>query len=57
MLLVRLEMIATTYRSKIVKTPCIQIVFSSMYQCINVSMYLYSFPSTNDLSGLAAGGA
>ena len=25
---------------------CIQFVFSSMYLCINVSMYLYSYPST-----------
>jgi len=34
-----------------------QIVFSSMYLCINVSMYLYSYPSTQDIFGLAAGGS
>jgi len=36
---------------------CIQIVFTSMYLCINVCMYLYSYPSTQNISGLAAGGA
>jgi len=36
---------------------CIQFVFSSMYLCIYVSMYLYSYPSTHGISGLAAGGA
>ena len=36
---------------------CIQFVFSSMYLCIYVSMYLNSYPSTHGISGLAAGGA
>jgi hypothetical protein len=36
---------------------CFQIVFSSMYLCINVCMYHYSYPSTHAKSGLAAGGA
>jgi len=36
---------------------CIQFVFPSMYLCIYVSMYLYSYPSTHGISGLAAGGA
>jgi len=53
-LLVRLEIIATTYDSTIFKTH----VFSLYSQlCINVSMYLYSYPSTHVISGLAAGGA
>jgi len=28
-----------------------------MYLCINVSMYLYSYPSTHGISGQAADGA
>ena len=48
MLLVRLEIIATTNRSTIFKT--------SVCILIHVSMYLYSYPSTHSISGLAAGG-
>jgi hypothetical protein len=36
---------------------CIQSVSSSMYLCINVSMYLHSYPSTHEISELAAGAA
>ena len=46
--------IATTYRSKIVK---IQVFRLYSPLCINVSMYLYSYPSTHGISALAAGGA
>jgi len=53
-LLVRLEIIATTYHSTIFKTH----VFSLYsHLCIYVSMYLYSYPSTHNISRLAAGGA
>jgi len=48
------EIIATTYRSKIVK---IQVFRLYSPLCINVSMYLYSYPSTHGISALAAGGA
>ena len=56
MLQVRLEIIATTYGSTIVKTH----VFSLYsHLCIYVSMYLciYIAPITHGISGLAAGGA
>jgi hypothetical protein len=52
MLQVRLEIIATTYRSTIVKT---QVFRLYSHLCINVSMYLYSYPSTHGISALAAG--
>jgi len=39
------------------KHSCIQFVFSSMHLCIYVFMYLYSYPSQHDISGLIAGGA
>jgi len=46
---VRLEIIATTYRSTIFKTH----VFSLYsHLCIYVSMYLYRYPSTHGISGL-----
>jgi len=49
----RLEIIATSYRSTIFKTR----VFSLYSQlCIYVSMNLYSYPSTHGISGLDAGG-
>jgi len=52
MLLVSLDIIATTYRSTIFKTH----VFSLYtHLCIYVCMYLYSCPSTHHISGLAAG--
>jgi len=51
---VRLEIIATTYRSTIVKTHVFRLY---SHVCINVSMYLYSYPSTHGISALAAGGA
>jgi len=50
--LVRVEIIATTYRSMIFKT-CVFSLYSHL--CIYVSMYLYSYPSTHGISGLAAG--
>jgi len=50
-LLVRLEIIATTYRSTILK------LMYSVCIPIYVSRYLYSYPSTHGISGLAAGGA
>jgi len=46
---VRLEIIATTNCSTIIK--------SSVCILIYVSMYLYSYPSTHGISGLAAGSA
>ena len=48
------EIIATTYRSTIVKTQVFRL-YSPL--CINVSMYLYSYPSTHGISALAIGGA
>jgi len=52
---VRLEIIATTYRSTIVKTHVFRLY---SHLCINVStMYLYSYPATHGISILAAGGA
>jgi len=54
MLQVHLEIIATTYRSTIVKTHVFRLY---SHLCINVSMYLYSYPSTHGISALAAGGA
>jgi hypothetical protein len=36
---------------------CIQFVLSSMYLCIYVSMYQYSYPSTNGIFELAADSA
>jgi len=51
---VRLEIIATTYRSTIVKTHVFRLY---SHLCINVSMYLYSYPSTHGISALDAGGA
>jgi hypothetical protein len=52
MLQVLLEIIATTYHSTIVKT---QVFRLYSHLCINVSMYLYSYPSTHGISALAAG--
>jgi len=49
-----MEIIATTYRAMVVKTHVFRLY---SHLCINVSMYLYSYPSTHDISGLAAGGA
>jgi len=54
MLLVHLEIIATTYCSTIVKTHIFGL-YSAV--CIYVSMDLYSYPSTLGISGLSAGGA
>jgi len=54
MLQVRLDIIATTYRSTIVKTHVFRL-YSHLW--INVSMYRYSYPSTHGISALAAGGA
>jgi len=54
MLLVRFEIIATSYHSTIFRTPVFN-VYS--YPHIYESMYLYSYPSTHDISGLAAEGA
>jgi len=54
MLLVRLQIIATTYRSTIDKTHVFSL-YSDL--CIFVSMYLYSYPSIQGESGLTAGGA
>jgi len=51
---VRREIIATTYRSKIVKTHVLRLY---SHLCINVSMYRYSYPSTHGITALAAGGA
>jgi len=51
---VRLEIIATSYRTTIVKTHVFRLCSPL---CINVSMYLYSYPSTHGISALAAGGA
>ena len=51
---VRQEIIVTTYRSTIVKTHVFRLY---SHLCINVSMYLYSYPSTHGISALAAGGA
>ena len=48
------EIIATTYHSTIVKTQVFRL-YSPL--CINVSMYLYSYPSTHGICALAAGGA
>jgi hypothetical protein len=49
-LLVRLEIIASSYRSTILK------LMYSVCIPIYVSMYLYSYPSAHGKSGLAAGG-
>jgi len=49
-----LEIIATTYCSTIVKTHVFRLY---SHLCINVSMYLYSYPSIHGISALAAGGA
>jgi len=51
---VRWEIIATTYRSTIVKTHVLRLY---SHLCINVSMYRYSYPSTHSITALAAGGA
>jgi hypothetical protein len=51
---VHLKIIATTYCSTIVKT---QVFRLYSHQCINVSMYLYRYPSTNSISALPAAGA
>jgi len=51
---VRLDIIATTYHSTIVKTHVFRLY---SHLCVNVSMYLYSYPSTHGISALAAGGA
>ena len=48
MLLVHLDIIATTYRSTIFK------LMHSVCILIYVSLYLYSYLSTHDVSGLAA---
>jgi uncharacterized membrane protein YpjA len=49
-----LEIIAATYRSTIVKT---QVFILYSHLCINVSIYLYSYPSTHGIAALAAGSA
>jgi len=54
MRLVRLEIIAMTYRSTICKTPIFSL-YSPL--CIYVSLYVYSYPSTDGISGLAADSA
>jgi len=51
---VRREIVATTYCSIIVTTHLFRLY---SHLCINVSMYLYSYPSTHGISALAAGGA
>jgi len=51
---VRLEIIASTRRSTILKTHVFNLY---SHLGIDVSMYLFSYPSTHGISGLAAGGA
>jgi len=54
MLQVVLEILATTYHSTVVKTHVFRLY---SHLCILVSIYRYNYPSSHNISGLAAGGA
>jgi hypothetical protein len=59
---IRLEIVATTYCSTRFKTHVFslhshQCIYVSMYLCTNICIYLYSYWSTDPISGLVAGSA